>query len=43
VTNFDTNFKSKKLLITKIITIMNKKDTVSYKLVFKINYHNFDY
>jgi len=25
ITNFDTNSQSKKLLVTKIVTIMNKK------------------
>jgi len=31
--NLDTNLQNKKLYITKIVTIMNKKN---YNLVFKI-------
>jgi len=41
--NLDTNLQSKKLLVTKIVTIMNKKLYLVTKLVFKISYHDFGY
>jgi len=30
VTNFDTNLQSKKLLVTKTITIINKKNIIGH-------------
>jgi len=41
--NFDINSQSKKLLVTKIVTIMNKKLILVTKLIFKISYYSFGY
>jgi len=43
MTNIDTNLQSKRLLVTKIVTIMNKKLQLITKLVFKISYHSFGF
>jgi len=43
MTNLDANLQNKKLLVTKIVTIMNKRLWLVTKLVFKISYHGFGY
>jgi len=43
MTNLDINLQSKKLLVTNMVTIMNKKLLLVTKLVFKISYYGFGY
>jgi len=43
VTNLNINLQNKKLLVTKIVIIMNKKLYFVTKLIFKISYHSFGY
>jgi len=43
MTNLNINIQSKKLLVTKIITIINKKLYFITNLIFKISYHSFNY